>query len=221
MLIIKISNEKIYCSNIRATKLLIIILLIFISPFLAFGQRFPGGVNPNENDTFEKESQNNVIFSISLKFAKINNVYGTELGGNFTVLFDKKLGVGFEFFSLLSSNAGVKINESNSTIITYGYAGPVVSYTFMPADWMMLTPGMLFGISRVTNSGTVSAFGFPSSSEDWYGIIEPKVNLGVKIYKSVWLGIFAGYRYSYGVKYYSLDNKALSGPVFGISFINF
>jgi len=221
MLLIKISNEKVFNSNICATKFLIILLLIFILPLISYGQRYPGGVNPYEKETDDRENSNKVLTSISLKLANITNVYGTELGASVNLLMDKKISIGFEFFSLLSDNAGVKVDEKNSITISYGYAGATFGYYYFPLDWLMLTPNLLCGISRITNKSSTIGFGIPNLSEDWYGLFEAKATLGIKIVKSIWIGIFAGYRYSYGVKFYTITNKDLTGTIFGISFITF
>ncbi len=198
----------------------IIVLLIFAVTALQ-SQDYPGGYNPAAEKNQGKAKKISPFFFLDLKFPKVQGNWSTELGGGAGVLFNGTFGLAAEYFSLLSDNIRVQVDDKGDFALGLGYGGLSGAYTFSPLNIMMLSVGVFGGLGRVTNSYQ-NVLGVSNYSvDDWFFIAEPRFKLGFRIIKGLWIGATVAYRMPMGLKYYDIGNDDLTGLCLSVGFFTF
>jgi hypothetical protein len=194
-----------------------IFIFFFFLSVVVYSQDYPGGYNFVGESEKENSKKIYPYFFLELKFPKMSETWGTEFGGGAGALFGKKFGIGVEYFSLLSNKMRVQVTDTSDYALGLGYGGMEFSYSFFLFDIMKISPAVMTGLARVTNSYE-NVLGVSNySKDDWFFMLEPQVRIGVRLFKGVWFGFAAGWRMPFGLKYYNLGDKALSGPFFAVS----
>ncbi len=193
--------------------LITIIIFLFVFTLLK-AQDYPGGYNSGNSGN--KGKKVSAYFYFDLKFLKMTDVYGTEFGGGVGVLFHRKLGLDVEYFTLLSNNIRVQVNDTTNFALGLGYGGFELSYSFYFLNIIKLTPAFMTGVGRVTNSYQ-NVVGVSSySNDDWFFVLEPRVKVDIRLFKDFMLELFAGERMPLGLKYYNIGNEDLTNVFFGV-----
>ena len=198
-----------------------IVFFIFMTVSVLYAQDYPGGYDPNAENSGDKVKKIAPYFLIDLKFPKFPDKWATELGGGAGILFKKTFALSVEYYSLLSNNIRVQVDNERDYVLGLGYGGLSAAYTLFPLDFIMLSAGAFGGLGRATNSYQ-NVLGVSNYSvDDWFFTGDLRAKLGVKIFMGLWIGATAGYRFASGLNYYNIGNKDLTGLYLSVGLFTF
>lgn len=191
---------------------------MMIITYTSASQDLPGGYDPKDDygDRYKSKTTVEPYFFFDLKFSTMMDDYGTELGAGLGASINREFFLTVEYYNLISNNARVVINDSISNALSNGYGGLAFAYSYFPLEIVMLSVGTFAGVGRISNtSGNI--YGLTDfTNDDLYFVFEPRVKTGFRVYKGIWIGFTAAYKFPLGVNYYNYGNDELTGPAFSI-----
>ncbi|CAM4062365.1 MULTISPECIES: hypothetical protein [Flavobacterium] len=194
---------------------LVVAVCFFISSLTVFSQEIQEDVKGKDfiiKDLKSLSFYGGTIF----QFTTLDNDFSFFVGGKGGVAFNRKVLLGFEGYTLKSSNTS-KDNDSKELSFTYG--GVFVGYVFDLGPKVQLVPTVLSAWGRI-GEREVEADGdyvFFKVTDDLF-VLQPELELEINVIKGFKIGLGVNYRLSTGVDSRNYVNDDISGLGGSIAF---
>jgi hypothetical protein len=163
--------------------------------------------------------------SDSYPLATLSTIYSTANHKNAVFIgtyggwkVNSKLMIGLGGYGLINNNKGLdgKIKINNQNRLKMGYGGLMFDYNIWSHKPIHAFVNTLIG-AGYSNGYLNSAYGNWKKSGSAFFVVQPSLNLEMKVTNQFSVGVGAGYRYIRGSKLYGI-NKYMSAPLTNLSF---
>lgn len=143
----------------------------------------------------------------SIKMTKFNSKSSVVMGGFGGWFLTKNLAIGGAGYGLVSSYKVPDQAVTKDTELQFGYGGFMIAYEEPVSDIITLSGNLLIGGGQFTFDNNREGI----SSEDEVFILEPTLELSVKTFDFLKIGVAGNYRYIYGIDTPGLSDSKMSG----------
>ena len=185
--------------------------------------------NNNSSDFSDINKDAYKSYSNSYPVATLSTIYSTSNHKNAVFIgayggwkVNSKLMIGLGGYGLINDNKGlnnrIKLNKQNS--MKMGYGGVMLDYNLWSHKPIHAIVNTLIGAgygNGYLNSNSNTAYGNWKESGSAFFVVQPSLNVEMKVTNQFSVGVGAGYRYIRGSKLYGI-NKYMSAPLTNLSF---
>jgi len=159
---------------------------------------------------FSDEIENGGYGALLLNIGQINGETGIFLGGQGGWIINHRLVLGVKGYGLVNRIAVKDLQYAKLEFISWG---GLIEYTLASNNLLQLNVNSMIGSGalRFATAGHQNEPGYIKYSRDVFLIVEPGINLDLKVSDAVRIGLGVAYRSASRVEYKHLGNSDLSG----------
>jgi len=151
----------------------------------------------------------------SVKMTKFNGQSSVLVGGFGGWFLTENLAIGGAGYGLVSSYKVPNQAVTKDTELAFGYGGFMIAYEEPVSDIITLSGNLLLAGGQFSFDNNKEGI----SNEDEVFVLEPTLELSVKTFNFLKIGVAGNYRYIYGIDTPGLSDKKMSGFSAQVNFI--